>query len=111
MMRHARPTRWQALAASSDFRSLLRSRRRFVIPATIFFIVYYLALPISVGWFPKAMSRPVLGPLTLAYCFALSQFAMAWILLAIYLHRSLGFDVRAARIRRRETAEIIESEQ
>jgi uncharacterized membrane protein (DUF485 family) len=109
-MRHGRPARWQAIASTPEFRSLLRSRRRFVIPATIFFIVYYLALPVSVGWMPQIMSRAVFGPLTLAYCFALSQFAMAWILLAIYLRRSLGFDVRAARIRRRETAELVDSE-
>jgi uncharacterized membrane protein (DUF485 family) len=111
-VRHrAAPTRWEALAAQPEFQALLRSRRRFVIPATIFFIAYYLALPILVGFFPKAMSRAVVGPLTLAYCFALSQFAMAWILLAIYLRRSLSFDVRAARIRRRETQELLESDQ
>ncbi len=110
-MHHARPTRWQAVAATPEFRSLLRSRRRFVIPATVFFIAYYLALPVTVGWLPRVMSRPVLGPLTLAYCFALSQFAMAWILLAVYLRRSLGFDVRAARIRRRETAELTDAER
>ena len=89
----------------------MRSRRRFVIPATIFFIVYYLALPISVGFFPEVMSRPVLGPLTLAYCFALSQFAMAWILLALYLRRARTFDVRAAQIRRQETHEVLDAQQ
>jgi uncharacterized membrane protein (DUF485 family) len=52
------------------------------------------------------MSRAVLGPLTLAYCFALSQFVMAWILLALYLWRARRFDLSAARIRRRETREI-----
>jgi uncharacterized membrane protein (DUF485 family) len=107
---HATPTRWEALAAEPGFRALLRSRRRFVIPATLFFIAYYLALPISVGLLPKVMSRPVLGPLTLAYVFALSQFAMAWILLALYLRRSRGFDLEAARIRRRETHEVLSSE-
>jgi uncharacterized membrane protein (DUF485 family) len=105
------PTRWEALASEPEFRSLLRSRRRFVIPATIFFIAYYLALPITVGLFPAQMSRPVLGPLTLAYCFALSQFAMAWILLALYLRRARSFDVRAARIRRQETHEMLEGER
>ncbi len=102
------PTPWHALAAEPEFRALLRARRRFVVPATIFFVAYYLALPISVGWFPKTMSRPVLGPLTIAYCFALSQFAMAWILLALYLWRARNFDFHAARIRRRETHELLE---
>ena len=103
--------RWEALAAEPEFRALVRSRRRFVVPATIFFIAYYLALPISVGVFPQVMSRPVLGPLTLAYAFALSQFAMAWILLALYLRRARSFDVRAARIRRQETHEVLDAQQ
>ncbi|MBV8068104.1 MAG: DUF485 domain-containing protein [Candidatus Eremiobacteraeota bacterium] len=109
-MNRAKQTRWKTLADEQDFRALLRSRRRFVIPATIFFIAYYLALPISVGFWPHEMSRPVLGPLTLAYCFALSQFAMAWIVLALYLVRSRRFDLLAARIRRREAQEQVDSQ-
>jgi uncharacterized membrane protein (DUF485 family) len=107
-VQHNRVTReeWEALAREPEFRSLVASRRRFVVPTTIFFIAYYLALPLLVGFAPALMSRAVLGPLTVAYCFALSQFAMAWILLAIYLWRSRGFDLTAARIRRRETREI-----
>jgi uncharacterized membrane protein (DUF485 family) len=104
--RQITPEQWDALAAEPDFRHLVAARRRFVIPATLFFIAYYLALPISVGFAPQVMSRPVVGPLTLAYCFALSQFAMAWILLALYLARARSFDLQAARIRHRETREI-----
>ncbi len=107
-MHHVKPARWETLAAEPEFKSLVRSRRRFVIPATIFFVAYYLALPISVGVAPGTMSRPVLGPLTLAYCFALSQFAMAWILLVVYLRRARRFDVAAAKIRREEIREIID---
>ncbi len=108
-MRASKPTRWEELAAEPEFRALLRARRRFVIPATIFFLVYYLALPVLVGFYPNEMSRPILGPLTAAYCFALSQFAMAWILLALYLRRARTFDVLAARMRRRETHELTDS--
>ena len=98
--------RWESLAAEPEFKALVRSRRRFVVPATIFFIAYYLALPISVGVFPQVMSRPVLGPLTLAYAFALSQFAMAWILLALYLWRARSFDLQAARLAKHEREEL-----
>jgi uncharacterized membrane protein (DUF485 family) len=103
------PRQWDALAAAPEFRALLRARRRFIVPATLFFIAYYLALPLSVGLLPRLMGRPVWGPLTLAYVFALSQFAMAWILLAIYLWRARSFDLRAARIRDREAAAIAEA--
>lgn len=94
------------MAREPEFRALLAARRRFVVPATIFFIAFYLALPLSVGFAPAVMSRAVLGPLTIAYCFALAQFAMTWILLAIYLWRSRAFDLAAARIRRHETHEL-----
>ena len=107
-MDRARQPRWQSLAAEPEFRALLRSRRRFVVPATLFFIAYYLALPITAGFWPQLMSRPLLGPLTVAYCFALSQFVMAWLLLALYLYRARQFDLAAARIRRRETREMLE---
>jgi uncharacterized membrane protein (DUF485 family) len=106
--RHIRTTRWEALAAEPEFRGLVRARRRFVTPITFFFIAYYLALPISVGFWPQLMSRAVIGPLTLAYCFALSQFAMAWILLAVYLWRARRFDLQAARVRKHETRELYE---
>ena len=108
-MHHLKTSRWSALAAEPEFRTLLRARRRFVTPATLFFIAYYLALPVSVGFWPAAMSRPVWGPLTVAYAFALSQFAMAWILLAVYLRRARKFDLQAARIREHETRELFDA--
>jgi uncharacterized membrane protein (DUF485 family) len=107
---HIKTSRWSSLAAEPEFRALVRSRRRFVTPATFFFIAYYLALPITVGFWPAVMSRPVAGPLTLAYCFALSQFAMAWILLAVYLRRSRKYDFQAARIRKHETRELYDAQ-
>jgi uncharacterized membrane protein (DUF485 family) len=104
--RQITPDQWDALAAEPEFRALVAARRRFVIPATIFFVVYYFALPVLVGFAPELMSRAVAGPLTLAYCFALSQFAMTWILLVVYLRRARSFDLQAARIRHREIREI-----
>jgi uncharacterized membrane protein (DUF485 family) len=104
--RQITPAEWDALAAKPEFVALQRSRRAFVVPATIFFIGYYLALPILVGFEPALMSRAVLGPLTLAYAFALSQFAMAWILLGLYLWRARSFDLQAARIAKHEREEL-----
>jgi uncharacterized membrane protein (DUF485 family) len=99
-------SQWDELASEPEFRKLLRARRRFVAPATLFFIAFYLALPILAGFAPTVMSRPVLGPLTLAYCFALAEFAMAWILLGLYLWRARSFDLQAARCRKHEAEEI-----
>jgi uncharacterized membrane protein (DUF485 family) len=83
---------WAATAASPEFRALLAAKRRFIVPATLFFIVYYFALPVLVGYFPGAMERQVFGSVNLAYLFALSQFAMAWLVMAAYVRRARAFD-------------------
>ena len=47
---------WQRFAATAEFKSLLRAKARFIVPATVFFIVYYFALPILVGYAPELMA-------------------------------------------------------
>lgn len=90
---------WDALARSPQFGALLREKRRFIVPATIFFLVYYFALPVLVGYFPALMKRQVFGPVNLAYLFALSQFGMAWLLAWIYMRAAVRFDSLAEQIR------------
>ena len=89
---------WNAVEADPDFRRLKAEKRRFLIPATLFFIVYYFALPVLVGYFPEAMSRDVFGEVNVAYLFALSQFFMAWALMWAYVPRARGFDAVAERV-------------
>jgi uncharacterized membrane protein (DUF485 family) len=91
---------WASLAATDSFATLLRRKRRFIVPATVFFIVYYFALPVLVGYFPEFMSRKVLGPVNLAYLFALSQFVMAWVLAWLYVRAAERFDILASELRR-----------
>ena len=89
---------WNAIAASEDFQRLLRAKRRFIVPATFFFLLYYFALPCLVGYQPALMQRKVWGEVNLAYLFALSQFFMAWALAAIYVVVAKGWDRRAAEL-------------
>ena len=87
---------WQRLAATAEFKSLLKAKARFVVPATIFFIVYYFSLPLLVGYAPQLMARKVFGVINVAYLFALSQFLMAWIVAWLYVRAAARFD-RMAR--------------
>ena len=91
-------TDWDAIAADADFKHLLVSKARFIVPATLFFIVYYFTLPVLVGWFPKFMEQKVFGEVNLAYLFALSQFFMAWILAFLYMAAAAGWDRQAAAL-------------
>ena len=90
------PGDWERISQSPHYREMIASKTRFVVAATLFFLVYYFALPISVGYFPELMGREVWGVLNLAYIFALSQFAMTWILAYLYMRIANGFDRMAA---------------
>lgn len=89
---------WDRIAADGDFKSLLAAKARFIVPCTIFFVIYYFALPTLVGWFPRFMETRVIGDMNLAYAFALSQFFMAWIIAFLYVAAAAGWDKRAAAI-------------
>ncbi len=86
---------WDRIAADPDFKALVARKIAFILPMTIFFLLYYFALPVLVGWFPELMKRRV-GSVNIAYLFALSQFFMAWTVAALYVSRATGWD-RAAK--------------
>jgi uncharacterized membrane protein (DUF485 family) len=90
---------WDKIAASDRFRQLLADKRKFIVPAMIFFVVYYFALPVLVGYFPRLMERKVIGSVNIAYLFALSQFFMAWAIAAFYIRVAAKWDRMAADIR------------
>lgn len=89
---------WDALAARPDFKQLLREKARFLVPCTIFFVVYYFSLPVLVGYFPEMMAKPAVGQMNWAYLFSLSQFAMAWILAFLYVRVAAGWDRKSDAI-------------
>ncbi|MDB6173140.1 MAG: hypothetical protein JWL59_2451 [Chthoniobacteraceae bacterium] len=92
---------WDAIAASAEFKALLRAKVRFIVPATIFFVVYYFALPYLVGYQPQLMEKKVWGSINIAYLFALSQFFMAWGIALLYVFVAAGWDRTAAELIRR----------
>jgi uncharacterized membrane protein (DUF485 family) len=89
---------WERLAGTQQFRELIRAKRRFIVPAMIFFVVYYFALPVLIGYARPLMEKRVWGPVNLAYLFALSQFFMAWIVAWLYVRAAARFDKMSAEI-------------
>ena len=103
---HLTASEWDALAKDPEFVALLRARRRFVLPSTIFFLLFYLGLPVGVAFAPEFMNRPVLESLTIANLYGFAQFIMAWVLLAFYMREAHSFDNRAQALVDRLTAEL-----
>ena len=91
-------TEWDNIAGTEEFKDLMATKKVFIIPAFIFFLVYYFALPILVGYAPGFMSTKVFGNVNLAYLFALSQFFMAWTIAYLYVKAAGDFDKLAKDI-------------
>ena len=83
---------WDKIAESREFQDLMATKKTFIVPAFIFFVVYYFALPVLVGYAPGFMSTKVIANVNLAYLFALSQFFVAWIIAALYVKAANNFD-------------------
>jgi uncharacterized membrane protein (DUF485 family) len=89
---------WNQIAASEKFKELVKAKLKFIVPATVFFIVYYFALPVLVGYAPELMNRKVIGSINVAYLFALSQFFMAWIIALVYVRAASRHDRMARKV-------------
>ena len=89
---------WGSVAASHEFKELVKAKLKFIVPATIFFIVYYFALPLLVGYAPGLMNTKVIGSINVAYLFALSQFFMAWVIALLYVRAATHHDRMARKI-------------
>src|SRR6266542_5790314 len=93
-----KPTDWDVVSSNPEFKALMRAKKRFIIPATIAFVVYYFALPILVGYAPEFMATPVVGPVNIAYLFALSQFFVAWLIAFLYVRAAARFDAQGRSV-------------
>ena len=77
-------TATEAVGKDPEMVELERRHRRFVWPATAFFLVYYMLLNILAGTSPGLMGRKLFGEFTFGYLFALSQFLMAFVVAWVY---------------------------
>jgi uncharacterized membrane protein (DUF485 family) len=79
---------WEAIEHTPEFQELIRKRRSFVLPGTIFFLSYYMAFILLAGYAPDFMGSSVYEGLTVGYVLALTQFVMVFTLGILYLKRS-----------------------
>jgi uncharacterized membrane protein (DUF485 family) len=90
---------WEAIEASPEFQELVTRRRKFVLPATIFFLAYYMAFILLAGYAEDFMASSVYEGLTVGYCLALTQFVMVFALGIMYLRKAeRQYDPLAQRV-------------
>ena len=104
-------TATEAVGKDPEMVELENRHQRFVWPVTLFFLVYYLSLPILVGVAPDFMGSKVFGQFTVGYLFALSQFLMAFVVAWVYARWAarrmdpLATDLRE-KLHRRQIKEV-----
>lgn len=86
------PSEWDRIAASREFKNLVALKKLFIIPAFVFFFVFYFSLLVLVGYAPEWMSIRIFRTVNLAYLFALSQFLVGWLIAWLYMKASAKFD-------------------
>lgn len=82
---------YSKIVQSSSFQQLLREKRQFLLPASLFFLAFYFTLPVLTAY-STVLNNPAIGPISWAWVFAFAQFIMTWTLCIIYTKRAAGFD-------------------
>ena len=85
------------VAQSEDFKALLVTKRKFIVPLSIFFFLFYFTLPIMTAY-SKVLNTPAIGAITWAWVFAFGQFIMTWTLITLYVRKASQFDQMVEKI-------------
>ena len=89
---------WEAIEKTPAFQELVHKRKAFVLPATIFFLAWYMGFILLTAYAEDFMSDRVYEGLTVGYCLALTQFLMVLVLGLMYLKRTANvFDPLAEK--------------
>ena len=82
---------------SQQFKNFMHAKKRFIVPMTIFFLVFYFTLPILTSY-TTFLNASFFGDISWVWVFAISQFMMTWVLSTIYVKRANRFDEMAEEI-------------
>lgn len=100
-----RGEKWARVARTGGFQELMRKKKAFLIPATIFFMVFYFTLPVLTA-FTTVLNYRVGDLISLAYIYAFAQFAMTWILGHLYLNQANKWDDLVDRARSESAGDL-----
>ena len=94
------------LAKDPDFAELKRRYRRFALPATIAFLIWYVTYVVCNNWARGFMDTPVVGHINVAVVFGLLQFVSPFVIAALYSrHASRELDPLSTPLRERFESE------
>ena len=79
---------WPTIERSNEFQELVHERRRFLVPATIVFLVGAIGYLLLAAFDHGLMGKQVLGGIPFAWLAALTQVLLTWVLTWAYLRKA-----------------------
>ena len=79
---------WEAIEGSEEFRELVETRRKFVLPASIFFLAFFSVWLLLAALAPGLMSTQLWGGMTLGFLLAVAQVLMTFAVTILYLRQA-----------------------
>ncbi|MEX2460046.1 MAG: DUF485 domain-containing protein [Paenibacillaceae bacterium] len=89
---------------SDKFKALMASKKRFLRPWIVFFLVFYFSLPVLTSY-STVLNHNAFGFISWAWIFAFAQFIMTWALSMIYSRQSVKFDRMIEEIKKERKGE------
>lgn len=88
---------YESIVSSSKFKELVLTKKKFIVSGTIFFLVFYFALPVLTSY-TTILNKKAFGDISWAWVFAFLQFIMTWVLCTIYVKKAASFDKLADEV-------------
>ena len=88
---------YEKVQSSPQFKQFLSRKKKFIVPLTVFFMIFYFLLPIFTSY-TTFLNTPAIGDISWTWIFAISQFVMVWVLSSIYVKKAASFDKESEQI-------------
>lgn len=90
---------------TQEFKELLKRKKSFILPTTIFFLIFYFTLPLLAGY-SKILHTEVINSIAGVWVFAILQFILVWTCGWVYLKKSENYDKLATQILQKYKGEL-----
>lgn len=105
----------ERLRSDALIQVLLKRKKRFIIPASVFFLSFYFALPVMTSFYTDFVNVIIWHGISLAWFLAFAQFVMTGFIVVLYLWKARHYDILVEKIRlerqREDDASIREREK
>ncbi|MBO0875090.1 MAG: DUF485 domain-containing protein [Pseudonocardia sp.] len=94
------PDVWSTVQHSAEYRELRATQRRFLVPASVVYLVVYFGFLVLALGAPSLFQQPLYGGLNIGFVMLTAMFVLVWI--AVLVHNSIArrsWDPRIARVR------------